>query len=154
MVVSSPYKHVCEQIRKMGPERYKCRSVYNISPPSEHCTDSDFNTISGMAVPISGVIWLRTVAGSRDTSSTSDYASGVKCSSRVHCSTGAVMICGSRAAAEHDSRNFYRNLETALYPRSWLFFLLRFSFVYWKKTSALSKRKCLQIQKIIWFIMV
>lgn len=38
----------------MVAEGYKCRSVYNISPPSEHGTDSDFNTISGMAVPVSG----------------------------------------------------------------------------------------------------
>lgn len=78
----------------MGPERYKCRSVYNSSPPGERRTDLDFNTISGMAVPVSGVIWLRTVAGSWNTSSASDYARGVKCSVRVHCSTGAVMICG------------------------------------------------------------
>lgn len=83
----------------MGPERYKCRSVYNSSPPSEHRTDLDFNAISGMAVPVSGVIWLRTVAGSRDTSSASDYASGVKCSARVHCSTNAVMICGEQGSS-------------------------------------------------------
>lgn len=41
MAVSSPYKYVREQVRvwEMGPERYKCRSVYNIPPPSEHRTD-------------------------------------------------------------------------------------------------------------------